>query len=535
MGLFDNPETEGTQEEMRDDPGWNGVPPVGDRPIKNRWKFLGLLLLVFAVKIVIWGIYRFITGNVPPFTDPVINYSMGTFMKPLLQLGPLVLLWWYVFKEHGSPFRFTRKNLTSSIILGLGMALVFFFVATGVYVAHNWIMGYGTDFHFVAGWDEVGWALIIAMMFSYMIGTGPAEELFSRGFLQDQAARVFPLWQAMTFSAVLFAIGHLPISILMHKMPFDEIMWYMAVLVVMGFFFSIIYQWSRNIVFPILIHGLWDWYLSLFAIKGAFSSAFTANPGAFFGMVDFINTIITLVILLPVFYLIYRVFWKRRSGEDPGVVGRLKDKNIVRWIRERDLGDYPARPVITTVTVVGIFCIAMLPFAAVIGTDVEEYQHDRPLDPIPSMDVYENLTIFMNGILNEGASESMELDDNGTLIVEVEGELHWEDEPVSQRLFTNEPDVFSLALVDSDGVEYKSEQRASSRGSGHITFLFSPGKTFSYNGTLSLVLTLVEAGDVSGRFGVRTQPDDSNAYTLDVRYMTWYYQEGNEGALNVRW
>ena len=71
-------------------------------------------------------------------------------------------------------------------------------------------------------------------------------------------------------------------------MSFMAIFWYMVVLVIMGLFFSLLYHWSRNIVLVILIHGLWDWYLTLFAVKGAYSASFIENYDSIFLMIDMI-------------------------------------------------------------------------------------------------------------------------------------------------------------------------------------------------------------------------------------------------------
>jgi membrane protease YdiL (CAAX protease family) len=273
------PENDGTQTEMYEDPRWEGVPPVGDRPISKmkfpflpvygKWAFLLLLLLVFVVKIIIWSIYRYMTGNLAIFTDPESGketvYWAGMVAKPILQLGPVVILWIFIFKEKGIPFRFTRKNLFSSVTWGCIGGLIFFIVASFVYVIHMWISGRGTDFSVVAGWNAegIGWGLVIATMFSYMIGTGPTEEIFSRGFLQDQAGRVWPVAGAIVVTAILFAIGHLPVSIFLYHLHETReglvlLAWYMVILFIMGCFFSIIYHWSRNIVLGIIIHGLWD-------------------------------------------------------------------------------------------------------------------------------------------------------------------------------------------------------------------------------------------------------------------------------------
>ena len=211
--------------------------------------------------------------------------------KPVLQLGPVILIWWYLFREKGSPFRLTKVNLFSSVVWGLIGAVLFYVVASFVYVGHMEFMGYGSGFHVVAGWDGVGMGLTVAMLFSYMVA-------FSFAYI----SLAFSISNAILFSSVLFAVGHLPISILMHRMTVAEIFWYMLVLVFMGVFFSLLYQWSRNIVLGIIIHGLWDWYLTMFAVRGSIDAGFAANAGINFGRVDFINTIIAGTIMLLFFY-----------------------------------------------------------------------------------------------------------------------------------------------------------------------------------------------------------------------------------------
>ena len=543
MDMMKRPEGYGTQAEMMRDPRWNSVPPVGDRPISNRWKFLFLILVVFIVKLIIWSIYRWSTGNLAIFTDPengrTLVYWSSLFAKPILQLGPVFFIWWYLFREKGSPFRFTRKNLTSSIIWGCLGGLIFFIVATAIYVGHMRVMGYGTDFHMTAGWEDLGWGLIIAMMFSYMISTGPAEEIFSRGFLQDQSARVFSIPMAIGFSSVLFAVGHLPISIMMYRMPLIDIFWYMLILILMGAFFSIIYHWSRNIVLGIIIHGLWDWYLSLFGIKGAFTTVFIDSASTNFGRIDFINTVLTAAVMLPFFYLLYRVFWKRYTDGDDGRVRFFDDirdslwnRPWVKWIRSRDRGTWPRRPWITTFTAVGLFCLAMLPLAAVVGTDDSELQKDRFQDPVPDRDVLDVYAIHDFGNLAEGGQIGYELDDMGYSMFSVNVTVDWQDEPDQGPLYRNRADMFEVTVSDEDG-----PMKTETSSNGKIDLKFEMGKDAKYNGTITVTLTLLEAGDQEGRvMGILTSADDSNDYSIDVEYQTWYGIEGTgEDPPTVRW
>lgn len=533
----------GTQEQMMKDPKWNGVPPVGNRPIKSKWNFLWYVGIVFIVKIIIWGSYRYVTGNVYPFTDPGIGeeltYWVGMVAKPVLQLGPLALLWWLLFKENGSPFRFTRKNLASSIVWGFIGVMLFFIVSTISMSILMSSLGYGNNFRIVAGWDDpnVGWGLVIAMMFSYMIGTGPAEELFSRSFLQDQTARAFPLWFAMVFSAVLFAIGHLPISILMHKMPAEAIFWYMLILFVMGMFFSLIYQWSRNIVLPILIHGLWDWYLTLFSWKGNWSEEFMNNYMVLFLKVDFFNTLITLAIMLPIFYFLYKVFWQKdRFSTGSPFEPRKSSIKVIQWIKDRDQGHWPKRPIFYTVGITFVFCLAMIPLAAVVGVNDPSLFTDSDMDGGGEIiEIREGFTILLDGNMNEGTKQDVDIPSNRSTVTRVNVSMGWQDEPPRGPRFTNTPDTFKIELLAEDGTSLDEDQSSSS----HVSIVWVLRDDEGPYGNLSVVVTMVRAGDQEPLINIgnfRNANDPGNDFALRIDYEVLYYTEGGEGESgDVRW
>jgi hypothetical protein len=336
----------------------------------------------------------------------------------------------------------------------------------------------------------------------------------------------------MMFSAVLFAAGHLPISILLHKMPLDEILWYMAVLLVMGLFFSLIYQWSRNIVFPILIHGLWDWYLSLFAIKGEFSPEFAQNPGAFFGMVDFINTLITLALLLPVFYLIYRKFWKVDHTAVVPDGSPKKGMPLVRWIREKDMVGLK-RPLTTTVLVTAAFCLVMLPLAAVIGVDDPALQKDRSSGGGERIVVREVEYLNVSSDLTTGENQMFVLQEEwNRTIVQVDIDLTWTDEPNANFRYRNEPDSFTLSIVDDEG----SELDSGSGSSGSISLSWERNNETA--GNLTVAVELTETGDqipTVNLFGIRVIADDGNAFDLRIVCVYERIVIGGSEDLNVRW
>jgi len=534
--LLKKPHDKGTEKEMERDPRWNGVPPLGNNPITNKYKFLGMVFLVFLVKIVIWSGYRWMTGNIYPLTVREVSYTVSIFAKPILQLGPVFLLWWYLFKERGMPFKFTKTNLFTSVVWGCIGALVFFLVASLVFVGHLLVTGQGSDFHVVAGWDDVGWVLVIATMFSYMVSTGPAEELFSRGFLQDQTARAFSIGGAILFSSILFAIGHLPISIMVHRMETAPLLWYMATLVVMGAFFSIIYHWSRNIVLGILIHGLWDWYLTLFKVKGAYSASIISDPAAAFGYLDFVNTMITLIIVLPLFYMLYKNFWKREAGEKRAG-DRKKMKAISRWaqrIRARDRGDGIKHPLLLVFGITLAFCLLMYPAAALVSTNEPELMVDRRMVPLTETKSME-MSISEKGGLDEGRSYTYTVTAEKGNIHNINVTLTWDDEPDESgpyRSYENQPDTFKCDVMGPGGEKLVAEEN--SAGTLRASWI-NDGEALLYN-TLEVTVTLLEAGDQTHPNPlIGDKPDNSNDYSIQIEYSEVWEQTEAESDADIRW
>ncbi|MEM9156488.1 MAG: type II CAAX endopeptidase family protein [Cyanobacteria bacterium P01_F01_bin.33] len=71
------------------------------------------------------------------------------------------------------------------------------------------------------------------------------EETMFRGFLLPSLSKVMPVWGAIALSAVLFAVAHLNLSDLLP-------------LTVLGILLGYIYTRSRNLLAPMLLHGLWN-------------------------------------------------------------------------------------------------------------------------------------------------------------------------------------------------------------------------------------------------------------------------------------
>jgi membrane protease YdiL (CAAX protease family) len=71
------------------------------------------------------------------------------------------------------------------------------------------------------------------------------EEFLFRGFLMASLTRYLPQWGAIGLSAFIFALAHLSLS---EVLP----------LFVLGAVLGYVYDRSRNLLAPMLLHGLWN-------------------------------------------------------------------------------------------------------------------------------------------------------------------------------------------------------------------------------------------------------------------------------------
>ncbi len=71
------------------------------------------------------------------------------------------------------------------------------------------------------------------------------EEVMFRGFLLPSLTRYLPVWGAIAASSLLFAIAHLNLS---EVLP----------LAMLGVVLGVVYTRSRNLIAPMLLHGLWN-------------------------------------------------------------------------------------------------------------------------------------------------------------------------------------------------------------------------------------------------------------------------------------
>ena len=87
------------------------------------------------------------------------------------------------------------------------------------------------------------WLEILAVVIVIPI----VEELLFRGILQGEVRRVAPPWLAVLMSAVAFALFHI--------MPFQ-----IAFVIIPGLVLALVYELTRNIVIPIFMHMVYNFF-----------------------------------------------------------------------------------------------------------------------------------------------------------------------------------------------------------------------------------------------------------------------------------
>jgi hypothetical protein len=263
------------------------------------------------------------------------------------------------------------------------------------------------------------------------------------------------------------------------------------------------------------------------------------DPDANFGMIDFFSTLITLSIMLPIFYIVYLVWWKHDEplvdGPLAGIVRKIEEIKFTERIRALDSGNWPRRnPLIKISLIVFIFCLASIPVAGLIGTDDPSLFVDRVIGgEADTVIAYDNGTITDSGTLNEGSDIEVPIEFSDNHIVSIEASLSWTDEPSSFFGGTNQPDTFTIQLLDPAGEVL--DQATGDTGSLGITWSTSDPEAQTYIGIFIVKVILDNAGDDERRFPLPGAPDTSNSYSLTIEYQSYYYVIGDGDDADVRW
>jgi len=546
---------QGMRSELMKDPSWGGLPPVGENPIPNRFRFMLELLGLMVLEIVLWGIYRHFTA---PILGTAFSYTFFYFhiiAAPIIHLTPIFLYWRFRLKERGLPFLFTKKNLFTAVLVALIAVVILYILYQLIRIGLFVIFGIGTylDMVVFAEWMTSEPAWFALMMFTFLFIVGPVEELQHRGFLQDQLNRVYKPWVGIGISAFFFGAGHLPIYFILYHLAPEIAVITMMYTMIFGLLMSLFYHWSRNIIGPIVLHGFWDWQLSVYYISFIFDYSLPINEVAI-SLVWWLSAALSMAIVAMFIYFAYLIFWKKERPNGslgfkiPGIARvfrsesgiartgwRLKRKYLFRLAKFHGSSDDSGiKTFLYTGFVIIIFCGAVMGVSAAAGWEItmhfidfrdyveNEMAFDRELIELTYTD-------SDSGYTNENGVYNIEININKDELTFIGCTLTWVDEPSSYTRGTNEPDEFQVSLIAPNGETYDSGFSTSGEASVMQSLNYEE-ENFqdNYVGTWIIRVQAGNCGDDHSRFGIRSTPDNGNDWTLDYSYNYMGYEENPE-------
>lgn len=142
-----------------------------------------------------------------------------------------------------------------------------------------------------------------------------------------------------------------------------------------------------------------------------------------------------------------------------------------------------------------------------------------------------------SGQLAEGGEDTVTIDADNRAIKNITAVLTWTDEPDQRRvrLYQNQPDRFSMSIIDPEGNVTDSSSGSNTRGGeGNIELQVSLSneqiQSFMGSDGWTITISLESVGDYEARVGVGLWPvtptDDGNQYSLS--YDIEYYEISEE-------
>ncbi len=516
---------------------WGGIPPVGKGKISNKWSFLFILLAVILFEWALWATYRYLTLPIIESAFTRLGFLFHILAAPIIGLTPILLYWKFVAREEGLPWRFTKKNLFTSITVGaLSAALLML-----AYQIANWfvlvISGQAepTSAALISLWrssitnGDLDWFILMTFTFFFIVG--PVEELQYRSFLQDQIGRAFTPAVGLLLASAMFALSHLPIYILIYRLEPIQVMLTLCWTFTMGSVLGLFYFQSRNILGPIIMHGFWDWVLSIWVLD-------VKVKDSYFDL-GYATDVLWLISLIPVSLLIiffinimYSSFWRDNRPDGSFGIGPIR---ILSNIADRigvsivkispmkifkgmdssslSLGTRVTRSILSVFIIALITMLLSSPGALIMNDNIGLERTGSPFD----QEGISTLSFSQGLYVREGENVDVNIPLNRTWsIISIKVTIFWMDESPAGPRFTNLPDIFS-SILEID-MEEADAQGPSESGS-----LIHSWESEEGNLTIREAKVLIKcesAGDetpIVDPIGLRRRPDDGNDITVSVQ------------------
>jgi len=203
---------------------------------------VGVLLTVLAV-----ALFQVVGVSIDPLPPEVNAVATALQFVGFLAVGA-----WYLRRTGNRDLlSYGRPSISDLgwVVVGL-VGLVALFVAVnevlarlGVEVASNAAVSQGREQP----------RLLLYFVVVSLLFVAPGEELIFRGLVQGLVRRAYGVVPAVVLTALVFGLVHW-----IALMGTGSRVAYLAIAAALGLVLGVVYEWSENLVVPILVHGCWN-------------------------------------------------------------------------------------------------------------------------------------------------------------------------------------------------------------------------------------------------------------------------------------
>lgn len=250
-----------------------------------RTKFIAFPIFVIALHLVLSNILYYIAEKLvlDIFHIPKEQFAKFSYLGEAFVYAVLILVFFTIYKlvfskdKEEAKLSLNPKYSIKCLVAGVGVSgvsLLWIMLAEQLPALKSSLDAMNMGNENIGGGSFIG-AVVVAV-----IGAPLIEEIVFRGIVFRSLRRVSPAWVAILASSVLFGLYHMNLVQIVYA-------------TLMGIVAGIIYEKSNNLLFPILVHVANN---LVAAIQGFIP----------FESGDIIMNVISLIMIIPMGYIIYR-------------------------------------------------------------------------------------------------------------------------------------------------------------------------------------------------------------------------------------
>lgn len=219
----------------------------------------GIIVAAYVLGIVLASLGYLGINVLTGLTDETAPVLFNLWLTVLQFVGFILAAVWYVANVDRDILHVERPNLgTVGWIVGGFVLLMVVNVVMSVFIS---LLGTEAAQNQVIETGRETPVFLLYMIPIALLLVGPGEELLFRGVVQGKLREAFGVWPGIVLASVVFGLVH---WLALVGTGSGRLV-YVAVAAALGLALGTVYEYSKNILVPIVIHGCWN--AMLFAIN----------------------------------------------------------------------------------------------------------------------------------------------------------------------------------------------------------------------------------------------------------------------------